>query len=624
MSDIHENALAERAARALQEGDTATYAAISDILGYRPGGSGEPVGVGTRLALEAATPEQRQAIAPGLVHAPGGDMMVPDARGQLAPVNPPGLDWGDVPSVLGPLVANAGGAVLGGLGGAAAGAPAGPGAALGAAAGGALGATAGDELWRGLALAMSPRPVPEIPVPEHLKRVGTDLALNAAGEGLAFGARAFGPHLLADATSAERIAAAERAGVTPTAGMIGARPVQTLENALEGSSFGSPAVERARATAADTLGDAVDRLTQGAYDSPAEAGQAVQDALSRAGDAFMRRAEQLYGAVQIPGSRPMPVAHTRAFLDAATGLFENEALGKVIGSPLMARLRDALDAETLTYTELAKLRSAIGKAVGARDSHLLGDSSLGELKGLYGAILRDIEAGAGDQLPALLTATAFYRQGREKFDALDWIHRAETPEAVYRRIVTAMQQGGTTPGRVAHILTPEETVSLGKTRLAQMGRAAPGAQDATGERFSPAAFLTNWNRTSPDARGVLFEDLGRSASAPPGAPDDVLDLLTLSDAAKRASLGVNTSGTGRVFSMGGVPGVGYLALGPAGAVVAPVATAGLANFIESGAGRKLIARAADALGRPLTQEEIAALAAGGALAAQGGAGVLED
>lgn len=48
--------------------------------------------------------------------------------------------------------------------------------------------------------------------------------------------------------------------------------------------------------------------------------------------------------------------------------------------------------------------------------------------------------------------------------------------------------------------------------LRRMGLANAGAQDAAGEAFSAATFLTNWNKASPEARRALFDRYGKGFS----------------------------------------------------------------------------------------------------------------
>ena len=53
-------------------------------------------------------------------------------------------------------------------------------------------------------------------------------------------------------------------------------------------------------------------------------------------------------------------------------------------------------------------------------------------------------------------------------------------------------------------LSPEEANSVRSTFIKQGGRAMPGAQNAEGDAFSIARWLTRWNTMTPEAKAVLF------------------------------------------------------------------------------------------------------------------------
>jgi len=104
-------------------------------------------------------------------------------------------------------------------------------------------------------------------------------------------------------------------------------------------------------------------------------------------------------------------------------------------------------------------------------------------------------------------------------------------------------------------LAKDEATTVRATILSRMGTASKGRQDATGDVFSPAQFVTEWNGLSPRAKSALFPD-GEHRAA-------INDLATVMDGMKKAQLFENTLKTGIA-----VGGSAHLA----GFTVAPLTT----------------------------------------------------
>lgn len=107
-------------------------------------------------------------------------------------------------------------------------------------------------------------------------------------------------------------------------------------------------------------------------------------------------------------------------------------------------------------------------------------------------------------------------------------------------------------------LPQDDRAIVAGTIIRRLGRAAPGAQDAAGEAFSAATFLTNWNRMSPEARDVIAR-----SGLDDGVAEGLTKLAQVIEAAKEAGTFRNTSNTGNVASS--------IALG-GGLVSAPLTT----------------------------------------------------
>lgn len=126
--------------------------------------------------------------------------------------------------------------------------------------------------------------------------------------------------------------------------------------------------------------------------------------------------------------------------------------------------------------------------------------------------------------------------------------------------------------RLVRALPSDEQEVVRGTLISRLGRANSGAQDATGEAFSPNTFLTHYSNMSPRAKDAVFGGKGTNLR------DALEDLAVVTGGVKEASKYANSSQTGGV--------VATLATGGmlAGAMHQPVMAA-LALTGQYGAGR---------------------------------------
>ena len=92
-------------------------------------------------------------------------------------------------------------------------------------------------------------------------------------------------------------------------------------------------------------------------------------------------------------------------------------------------------------------------------------------------------------------------------------------------------------------MSPEESRDLRALVIGKLGDATPGKQDAFGDVFSPARFLTEWNRLTKEAKGLLFGtgDLR-------DALDDLARVATGTKSAEAFKNSSNTAGAGAAFA----------------------------------------------------------------------------
>jgi hypothetical protein len=90
-------------------------------------------------------------------------------------------------------------------------------------------------------------------------------------------------------------------------------------------------------------------------------------------------------------------------------------------------------------------------------------------------------------------------------------------------------------------LSPEEATVVRSTFIDRLGRAAPGAQNAEGDAFSIARWLTRWNMMTPEAKSALF-GRGELRAA-------MNDLSTVAERAKASERLAGHSNTGAIVEM---------------------------------------------------------------------------
>ena len=81
----------------------------------------------------------------------------------------------------------------------------------------------------------------------------------------------------------------------------------------------------------------------------------------------------------------------------------------------------------------------------------------------------------------------------------------------------------------------QEWNDLSASLLERLGKARAGAQGADGDTFSPATFLTEWNKLSKEGRSLLV---------PKSAREELNKLTQVIEASKNANLERNFSNTG--------------------------------------------------------------------------------
>ena len=402
----------------------------------------------------------------------------------------------------------------------------------------------------------------EVAVPELSGVSSTTLAASRAA-----------PKALKAITNEQKAAqAAKDLGVTPALGMNGKVAGMTaagLEKVpLTGGVIAKDAaraVGEVEAASARILGN----VAQGR--SPMEAGAVLQSGLKDFVVNFKKRASRLYDEVgkNISPDTKITAPNSVAMIREAIAPFkDNPELAAQLGVGKWAQMADGLD-RGLSWEAALALRTSIGEGVG-KITGAMADMDQGRLKRVYGAMTDDLEAAAKaagpDAYKAWTRANKHYKAGADRISrSLDKTISAKEPERAFEAF-SALTKGDRSTADITRMrqikasLPRDDWNTISVSIAERLGKAKAGSQGATGDTFSPATFLTEWNKLSPDAKRILFDSdtLG-----------ELNKLARVSERVKSANLERNMSNTGTT--------TGLLATGAGGVTNLPATVTALAT-----------------------------------------------
>lgn len=190
---------------------------------------------------------------------------------------------------------------------------------------------------------------------------------------------------------------------------------------------------------------------------------------------------------------------------------------------------------SVTLPDLRAMRTAIGRDLANFGTY---DASLDrtQLRQLYAALSNDIEIGMQDIAVRAANATRmdgprqlsieqaqsaaqalrdnqvadrYARAGFERMDRFLQIVQAPNPQQAAQNLIRMANEGGQGNMRLVRSamtpLRPEERAEFGSLVVRQMGTPVPSARGVVQESgFSPATFVTNYQKMSPEARALFF------------------------------------------------------------------------------------------------------------------------
>jgi hypothetical protein len=388
----------------------------------------------------------------------------------------------------------------------------------------------------------------------------------------------------------ENIAAFQAAGAMPTvAQATGRQGVQAVEQTLGRLPGGAGVIGRAREMQAEQLGRGVEQVASRL--SPRVGSEQAGRSIERGVQAFMsersRKATELYNRAGqlLPPNTRLPLTNTQQTLsdivrltpgaESTTAQLVNPKIQQIataVGEDLMAS-----QGQGLPYSAVKELRTRVGAELD--NFSLSADRPTAELKKLYAALSRDLEAAAKGNpqaAQAMRRANDFYRASQNRIDLIERVvSKNGGPERVFSAALSGTKDGATTLRAVMQSLPKDAQRDVTAAVVRRLGRAKPGQQDDLSETFSPETFLTNWNTLSPEARRVLFDRFGPTFSS-----DMSKVAKAMSAVRDSARVGANPSGTaGAAANQAALGGMVVAALtgqpGVAGGIAGGMATANL-------------------------------------------------
>jgi len=313
--------------------------------------------------------------------------------------------------------------------------------------------------------------------------------------------------------SQETIRAFEQAGINPTlANVTEGQTTKTFQNLLGNFPGSRGEIEKATQGQIDDITKQIAGITKSEGGTIQETGKIIQNSANQIGSVLKTRTAKLYDDLDkfipkdesklIPTNNLQKLAQDPQIQDVA-------AVGAGDTAKVIDRFGKIIDESgNISYPRLKIFRSTVGAKL--QSPSLSGDER-GALKKIYGALSEDMKeavvANGGDKgLQAFNKANnAFSRYQGVLESKINPIIEAKTPESVYSMAMSGTKQGGSNIRGIMKTLDPEQKEFIRGTITKRMGLANAGQQGAEGETFSPAKFLTEWNKLSPEAKTNIYD-----------------------------------------------------------------------------------------------------------------------
>lgn len=241
-------------------------------------------------------------------------------------------------------------------------------------------------------------------------------------------------------------------------------------------------------------------------------------------------------------------------LDKSGGVLKEMTIG---GSPAK---------KTMPYEAMREMRTKVGALL---ENSLVSGVPNGEMKKLYGALTKDMEAAANKAGVGadFKRQNDYYRARMERIDTVleKVIGKGKMPEDIFLSASPTNVDQTNKIRAVMRSLDKSERQVVSEAVINRMGRSAPGKQNELGEKFSSETFLSNWNRLSNGAKAQIFPDHDMR-----GALENLSKAAA--DIRESSSIFANYSGTTGAATATGIYSAPIVAIGAASTL--PVIVAG--------------------------------------------------
>lgn len=364
----------------------------------------------------------------------------------------------------------------------------------------------------------------------------------------------------------EAARAADDLGITPSLGAGGKTRAQAA-GILESTPISSG---RIVADSQRFVGEVEDQFNRtiakvGTVRDSADAGAQLQKGLQKFVSDFKDKSEELYARVGqfLPENATVQADATVATIrDAAAAFQGKDALLRELGLSKWDRIAEDLQGG-ISWQGVKDLRTSVGRAI-ARSDSVLGDTDTAQLKRLYASLTNDMEravAAAGPEATAAWKrANNYYKRGADRIEGdLDKFVSADSPERAIEAFVSSTKMDRATSNekrlfRIKASVPQGEWGDVAASVIDRLGRARAGGQNADGDAFSMATFLTEWNKMSKGAKSALL---------PQEARKEMDQLAKVAEVGKGAEREINHSRSGTVMTS---------AIAGSGLATAPVTT----------------------------------------------------
>jgi len=367
---------------------------------------------------------------------------------------------------------------------------------------------------------------------------------------------------------------AQNINVTPTLGMQGPG-LGLIEAGLDKVPFSAGSIKRSAARTETQMEDALNKAVNqiGEATTYTDAGAAAKLGTDKFVTSFQDKADKLYTTLdkKIGGNTFVTAPKTIGALQELTS-FSNKypKIGEFLGTPKYKKLLTDLEFDgalnALPYELLKDLRSNIGKSIGSLRGPM-SDLQGSDLKRLYSSLSDDMYSAAAasgpDALKSFERANNFYKAGMQRINgALTKVTKAKTDEQAYANILaltTADSPRGSSKllNQIKKSLPKEEWSTVSSTIIRKLGEARVGSRGAPDgsdfAEFSPATFLTNWNKMDNSAKTVLT-----SGNIPQSARRELDDLARVAQRYKEKPISTGSAGQNSLLAFI----AGSVAMGP--------------------------------------------------------------